>query len=29
MWFCHIDDVDGFSFKEKPRNIKNYGVVWR
>ncbi|HKL09830.1 MAG TPA: hypothetical protein VJ990_00195 [Clostridia bacterium] len=29
MWFCHIDDVDGFSFKEKPKNLNNYGVVWR
>ncbi|PLX28916.1 MAG: hypothetical protein C0604_10365 [Clostridiales bacterium] len=29
MWFCHIDDVDGFSFKEKRKNPKNYGVVWR
>ncbi len=29
MWFCHIDDVDGFSFKEKPKSPKNYGVVWR
>lgn len=29
MWFCHIDDVDGFSLKEKSKSMKSYGVVWR